>query len=157
MLGEFLRRWRESGAWIKATRLSSDGHFSEALEVVRYSDQRSRQKLHWRLFEIHQLGLLKNYVGALENAKALIADLLAKPTLTSDEKYFLAFAQWYGQIAFLRLHASQPVPKDLEFDLESFSLSDVSRRWKRTFPMSIHPNWLDDEEGKKTEAGCSAR
>jgi hypothetical protein len=149
MFGEVLRRWKASGVWVKAKQLSSSGRYAEALELVRYGDETSRRKLHWRLFEIHQLGLLKNYVGALEQAKAFIADLSAKPNLSADERYFLAFAQWYGQIAFLRLHASQSVPPELEFDLRSFALGDVDPRWKRAFPMLIHPEWDDSKPAAK--------
>lgn len=144
MIRSVFKALRAAWLWHRMYRLSVNGRYEDALWVARSAEDVARSRPYWQLFEIQQLGLLNNHVGALEQAKALIDDLSSRPNLSTDEKYFLTFARWYGQVAFRRLYSSETVPSSLEFDLGSFSLTDVSPRWKRAFPMTIHSEWEKD-------------
>lgn len=135
------QRLKAAWTWDHAYQLSVHGKHKQALEVVRFSDEVLRRKLHWRLFEIQQLGLQNEHVGTLAQATSFIDELSAKQGLTPDQQYFLAFAQWYGRVAFRRLYSSESIPEKLEYDWRLFLLADISPKWMRIFPMSIHPEW----------------
>jgi len=120
--------------------LSAKGDSVEALKLARENQHLARGWLPWRVFEVHQLALLGNDVGALMQAEKVIADLNRSGVKTPDQRYCLAFAQWCGRLAFQRLNASKEVPSHLQPDL-SFPLSPVSPGLKRKFQMPIHPEW----------------
>lgn len=121
-------------------RLSVGGRYREALDTAESADDRVRTLAYWQLFEIQQLGLLQEHGATLERANKLIAELLKKASPSTDERYFLAFAQWYGQVAHRNISESTLIPETLKFDL-TFPLANVHSRWRRLFPMSIHPEW----------------
>ncbi|MGE3251371.1 MAG: hypothetical protein AB7J28_09825 [Hyphomonadaceae bacterium] len=137
------RRLRSAWDWDRAKVLSRAGRYQEALEVARYGDEQFRQRAHWKLFVVHQLGLMKNNVRTLAEALALIQDLRGNHTMSGRNQYFLAFAQWYGRVAFRRLYPGEPLPKELDSDPASVDLSVVPKRWMRVFPMPIHPHWVE--------------
>ena len=140
MLWRFARAW----VWMRMVRVSARGDFAKALLMVRENQHLAHGWLPWRVFELQQLGLLKNYVGEMMHARELIADLKSRMTLTSDEQYFLAFAQWYGCVGYRRLHNSATeCPEEFRFDV-TFPLSSVSGFVKRIFPMPIHPEWANN-------------
>lgn len=149
MIGGFLKRVRAARLWTKAGNLSAEGKHEEALWLIRSADEEIRKKPRWQLREIHFLGLMNQHVGTEQQAKVFVAELSAKPDLTADERYFLAFAQWYGRVAFRKLHASQPEPDEFQTDLSKLPLAEVSPRWKETFPMPIHPEWDDSKPAAK--------
>ncbi|MFP3944975.1 MAG: hypothetical protein ACLFWF_13845 [Alphaproteobacteria bacterium] len=145
MIERFLKRHWAALQWARAVRLSSREKFERTLRIARGIEEAERKRSHWRLFEMHQYGLLKDHANTLSIAETLIGHWNAKESLTETEKYCLAFAQWYGLVAFGRLYPSRPFPECLKFDLESFRLADVRPYWKKTFPMPIHPEWDDSD------------
>jgi hypothetical protein len=147
MIRAAINSFRQVQIWQEALRLSARGQFEDALATARTMGPEIQNGMFdWRVFELQHLGLLKDHTSALERARALVAELLSKPRLTQNQTYFLVFAQWYGQVAFWRLHPTEPIPNEFKFDLASIDLSRVSRRFKRIFPMSIHPDWASERK-----------
>ncbi len=141
---DFFRRHYRAYQWAKALRLSSRGKIEEALRVALSLDGTIKKQPHWHLFQVHQFGLLKKHSDTLIEAREFISYFHSKKELTPNERYFLAFAQWYGLVAFKKLYPSKPIPEELKFDLNSFQMVDVSPYWKGVFPMPIHPEWQED-------------
>jgi hypothetical protein len=141
MIKEFLKRWRIGVAWMRADELSARGNHEEALRLLRSVDEPFRSRVHWRLFEVFQLSLLRRHAETLKEALAFASELHSKTELSVDERYFLCFAQWCGSEAFRELFPATAVPEKLVLDLKSIEMGKVSPRWKRLFPMHIHPDW----------------
>lgn len=141
MIDRFLKRFRAASAWARAQHLSASGRHSEALELVRSVEPPPHMRTPWRLFEIHQMSLLGCHQETLRAAISLIDEIAARPRLTPDGRYFVCFAQWSGALAFSKLFPATERPAKLQFDFASVSLEDVSPRWKRKFPLHIHPRW----------------
>ena len=138
-----LDRFRAAFGWVRAYDLSSGGRYEEALRVIRSINAApTGPRTYWSLFEVHQLSLLRRHVETLRSAIALVDQLLAKPSLSADEHYFLSFARWAGAEAFFQLFPATQVPIKLEQDFSSVRLSDVRSQWKRTFQLRIHPDWV---------------
>lgn len=147
MIARFLNSIRSTLLWDRVTRLSASNKVRDALDAVRFADPKMTRHISWRVFELQQLGILRNNVAALDVANSLIKELLARGSLTPNERYFLCFAKWYGQVAFRELYSSKPLPESLMLDFASLTLGEVSADWKRTFPMPIHPDWDPSRPG----------
>lgn len=137
--------------WQEARESAVNGDAPKALSIVRSADSRLRARLSWRLFELHQLGLMNQHEETLGLAENLIADLLLKPVLDPNERYFLTFAQWYGQVAYRNLRPGTHWPTTLDFDTSTVNLSEISLRWKIAFPMPIHTGWEADKAARRVE------
>lgn len=141
MIDRFLKRFRAASAWARAQHLSASGRHNEALELVRSVEPPTHMRSAWRLFEIHQLSLLRHHQETLKAAISLIDEFAARSSLTPDGRYFVCFARWCGALAFSELFPATERPAKLNFDFASLSLKDVSPGWKRKFPLHIHPEW----------------
>jgi hypothetical protein len=138
-----LDRFRAAFGWERAYRLSSHGRYEAALRVIQsINAPPTGPRTSWSLFEVLQLSLLKRHAETLRGAIVLVDQLAAKDGLSANERYFLSFARWAGAAAFHRLFPATPLPKKLEQDFSSFRLADVQLRWKRTFALLIHPDWV---------------
>jgi hypothetical protein len=144
-----LASFKEVQNWRRMILLSSQGKHVEALDAARSAAPAVKTMAAWQVFEMQQLALLKEYSSVLARAQPFARALLLKGARTADEKYFLVLTQWYGQVAFRRLHPSEAVPLELSFDPKSVPLSRVTKRWKRSFPMTIHPDWRGASTSQK--------
>lgn len=141
MIGRLFWRFHVAGVWARANQLSASGRHDEALALIQSVEPPPRMLTAWRLFEVHQLSLLRRHKETLNAAISLVDELLARANLTPDSRYFLCFAQWCGSVAFSRLFPGMEKPAKLNLEMASLALSDVSSGWKRKFPLSIHPEW----------------
>ena len=136
-------RFRAAFGWVRAYSVSSRGRYEEALHLIQSINAApTGPRTYWSLFEIYQLSLLRRHVETLRSAIAFVDQHAAKQSLSANERYFIGFAKWAGAEAFYQLFPATPVPAKLEQDFSSYRLSDVRSRWKRTFPMRIHPDWV---------------
>jgi len=133
-----------SDVWRLARTAAGAGDCQHALDIIRQSPSDLRVRDEWRLFEVHQLGLMDRHIETLDVAEPLIASLLLRAQLDATERYFLAFAQWYAQVAFRSLYPRSPWPTIFDLDMNSIKLSEVHMRWKRAFPLKLHPDWEAD-------------
>ena len=135
MLGQVLARSRAAFLWLKVTKLSANGNHAEALERIRFANEKLRKFYYLRTLEVQQLAFHGNDVGALEQAKALIADLAEKTS--ANERYFLAYARWIGQAAFRRLYSSSEPPSELMLSASAIPTAGVSPTWRRHFVIPL--------------------
>jgi len=136
-------RFRAAFGWVRAYGLSSRGRYEEALRLIQsINTAPTGPRANWSLFEIYQLSLLRRHVETLRSAIAFVDQYAAKQSLSANERYFVSFAKWAGVEAFYQLFPATPPPAKLEQDFSTYRLSEVRSRWKRTFPMRIHPHWV---------------
>lgn len=137
-------RFRAAFGWDWAHVLSSRGRYEEALRLIQSINAApTGPRDYWSLFEIYQLSLLGRHVETLRSALTFVDRYAAKQGLSANDRYFVSFAKWAGGEAFHQLFPVTAPPAQLEQDFSEYRLSDVRSRWKRTFPMRIHPNWVE--------------
>jgi hypothetical protein len=119
--------------------LSSQKKFAEALAMAKTANPVVQSMSEWRIFEMQQLTLTNNYAAVLERAAAFVQMMLSRRSLANDDRYFVTLARWYGQIACRGLNYS--IPEELRFADSFVPLHTVSGRWKKIFPLPVHPNW----------------
>ena len=150
-------RFRAAFGWVRACGLSSRGRYEEALRLIQSINAApTGPRAHWSLFEIYQLSLLRRHVETLRSATVFVDQYAPKHNLSADERYFVSFAKWAGAEAFCQLFPATAPPAKLEQDFSAYRLSDVRSRWKRTFPMRIHPDWVALPPLARDDAGVSA-
>jgi hypothetical protein len=136
-LGE---RMRAEWVWADAQRHFARDDLYEALRLVRSITRDPMRPLHWWAFEILLLTLMRKRAAALREVQALLQSI-GTGELTPDERYVVCFVQWCGVIACKQQSASNKPPSSLRCDPRVIQLRDISRRWLRLFPLTIHPNW----------------
>jgi hypothetical protein len=134
-----VKRFQAARKWVRAYRLSAAGRYEQALDLVRQINLPPDQRTHWRLFEVLQLSLLQRHAETLREAVAYVEKAKSRGVTTADQRYLLCFARWCGSVAFGELFPASAKPEALAFDLQSFAIEDVAPRWKRMFPMRVHP------------------
>lgn len=137
----FVRRFSNALRWVQAGQLCSDGHFEEALRCARAMSENFRHGIEWRTFEIQQLALLHWDHETIEAVNAFVLKYEYPTERSADRTYLLAFAKWCGANALARYAPESPPASAFEFDLTKIVLSDVSARYKRRYPLTIHPAW----------------
>lgn len=136
-------RFRAAFGWVRAYGLSSRGRYEEALRLVQsINTAPTGPRAYWSLFEIYQLSLLRRHVETLRCAIAFVDQYEGRQNLSANERYFVSFAKWAGAEAFYQLFPATAPPAKLEQDFSAYRLADVRSRWKRIFPMRIHPDWV---------------
>jgi hypothetical protein len=134
-------RFADALRWVRACHLSAKGDFEEALTLARRVRTTFKKRIDWRLFEIQQLTLLQRDQEAVEAVNGFLLDHQYPTPPTANRAYLLMFAKWCGQTASARYGYDSPVPSALLFDASTIALRAVDNRYKRMFPLSIHPAW----------------
>jgi hypothetical protein len=93
------------------------------------------------LAEALQLSLLARHTEALSLFTSVIDDLNRRHSLDATYRYFLGFAQFGATASFGTLFPEMAIPEKLHFDPSTIELSGVSERWRRNFPLPVHPDW----------------
>lgn len=132
---------RAGFAWFAARRHYANGRYREALRLVRSLSLDPMRPLHWRVFEILQLSLLKRHLSTLREVQSVLERMaLSEPT--PDERYLICFAQWCGRHSFAQLSPQMTPPPLLQSDFRHLELGLVSAHLRRLFPLPVHPDWV---------------
>lgn len=139
----FARRFVAALRWVHVGTLSINGKDEEALRLLRRLPADMQAWSDWRLKELQLLSLLQWNQEALDKANAFLLGRAFSKTTDENSRYFTCFAQWLGQRAFLALTEEGPIPSLFVYDVDSIDLTKVKDRWKRQFPLRVHPDWKD--------------
>jgi hypothetical protein len=130
--------------WVHAPWLCSAGRFEEALRLHRSIPGKLRPPMLWDLSEIQYLSYLRWDHETIDAANAFLLKWQYPTAISDDRKYLLTYARWCGAIAFAHYAEGSPTPSGFEFDASTIALEKVNPRYKRRYPLTIHPAWSED-------------
>lgn len=140
----FLDRLGFAVKWVRASSLYQDRRFEEALRVLRSIPERLRPPMMWDLSEIQILSYLHWDRETIDAVNAFLMKWEYPTAVSDDRKYLLTYARWLGAIAFAYYAEGSPLPAAYEFDASRIALDQVKARYKRDYPLTIHPAWSND-------------
>jgi hypothetical protein len=140
----FAARFSYALKWARVSLLSQERRFEEALRVHRSIPENLRPPMSWALREIQILAWLQWDHETIDAVNAFLQKFEYPTASTDDRKYFLMYARWCGAIAFAHYAPESPKPSAFEFDASEIDLDKVHPRYKREYPMTVHPAWAED-------------